>query len=73
MAHPVHEDGVSKLRRYRRRQRLQGMKQIRLWVTDPTASGFVVEAERQARLLRGAPEEAEALDFIEAIFDSRES
>ena len=33
------------------------------------ASGFRDEAERQANLLRGAPEEREALDFIEAAAD----
>lgn len=32
----------------------------------PRAPGFQAEAHRQALLLRGAPEEAEALDFIEA-------
>jgi hypothetical protein len=29
--------------------------------------GFAAEAERQAKLLRGAPEELEAADFIDAI------
>jgi hypothetical protein len=31
------------------------------------APGFAEEAERQAKLLRGAPEELEAADFIDAI------
>lgn len=42
------------------------MKLLRLWVPDPHAPGFQQEARRQAQLLRGAPEEQEALDFIAA-------
>ena len=42
------------------------MKLLRIWVPDSRAPGFGEEAERQARLLRGAPEESDALDFIEA-------
>jgi hypothetical protein len=45
---------------------MRGMKLIRLWVPDPRAPGFAEEASRQAALLRGAPEEGEALAFIEA-------
>jgi len=45
------------------------MKLVRLWVPDPTAPGFSEEAARQARLLWSAPEEKEALDFIEAVAD----
>lgn len=48
------------------------MKLLRVWVPDPHAPGFREEAERQASLLRGAPEEHEALDFIEAAADSGE-
>jgi hypothetical protein len=39
---------------------------LRVWVADPHAPGFREEAERQARVLRGADEEADALNFIEA-------
>jgi mRNA interferase MazF len=42
------------------------MRLLRVWVPDPHAPGFLEEAHRQARLLRNAPEEREALDFIEA-------
>ncbi len=45
------------------------MKLLRVWVPDPRAPGFREEAHRQALLLRGAPEEHEALDFIEAAAD----
>lgn len=55
-----------KFARYRATQRAKGMKLLRIWVPDPNAPGFKEEAERQAALLRGAPEEAETLAFIEA-------
>jgi len=57
---------TDKFGRYRARQRARGMKLLRVWVPDPRAPGFREEARRQAALLRGSPDEAEALDFIEA-------
>ncbi|MFL5115709.1 MAG: antitoxin MazE family protein [Microvirga sp.] len=56
----------SKSARYRQNKRRQGMKLLRIWVPDPNAPGFAEEVARQAALLRGAPEQEEALDFIEA-------
>jgi len=60
------KDGHDKFSRYRAAKQRQGLKMIRLWVPDPAAPGFKDEAERQARILRGAAEEREVLDFIEA-------
>jgi len=57
---------TDKFGRYRASQRARGMKLLRVWVPDPRAPGFREEARRQAALLRGSPDEAEALDFIEA-------
>jgi hypothetical protein len=45
------------------------MKLLRIWVSDPSAPGFQAEADRQAQLLACAPEEQEALAFIEAAAD----
>jgi len=45
------------------------MKLLRVWVPDPSRPEFAVEARRQGVLLRGRPEEAEALEFIEAAFE----
>jgi Protein of unknown function (DUF3018) len=59
------KDGHDKFSRYRASKRSQGLKLVRLWVPDPDAPGFRAEAERQAALLRGAPEEQEAMAFIE--------
>ena len=60
------DDGLTKFQRYRRQQQQRGMKQLRIWVPDPHLPGFAEEAKRQGTLLRGRPEEAEALDFIAA-------
>lgn len=63
------DDGLSKFQRYRQQQRRRGMKLLRLWTPDPGQPGFLLEARRQGRLLSGAPEEREALDFIAEAFD----
>jgi hypothetical protein len=66
MPRPAVNDGRTKFQRYRDSRKKNGMKLVRIWVPDPKAPGFAEEAERQAKLLRGAPEELEAADFIEA-------
>lgn len=66
-------EGPSKPRRRRASQRERGMKLIQMWVPDPHAPGFRDEARRQSMLLRGAPEEEEALRFIEAAADWTEA
>jgi Protein of unknown function (DUF3018) len=67
-AKPAPKDGLTKFQRYRRTQADKGMKLLRVWVPDPTRPEFAKEAARQGRLLRGRPEQAEALAFIEAAF-----
>jgi len=62
-------DGMDKFQRYRVRQSHRGMKLLRVWVPDPHRPEFAAEAERQGLLLRGRPEEKEAMDFIEASFE----
>ncbi len=42
----------------------------RLDLPDTGTPEFRAEARRQAALLRGSPEEADALDFIEAVMDT---
>ena len=49
--------------------RVSGMKLLRIWVPDPLAPRFREEAQRQAMILRGAPEEGDALDLTEATAD----
>ena len=45
------------------------MKLLRVWAPDPRLAEFASEARRQGELLSGAPEEAEALFFIESAFE----
>lgn len=59
------DDGLDKFKRYRQSKRHKGMKLLRVWVPDPHRPEFAREAARQAALLRGRPEEQEALSFIE--------
>lgn len=66
MPRAARADGLDKFQRYRASRRASGMKLLRVWVPDPHAPGFRDEARRQALVLRGAPEEMDALDFIEA-------
>ena len=72
MPRPPRKGGLDKFRRYRTSQKQRDMKLVRLWVPDPKASGFRQQARRQAMLLRGAPEEQEAVAFIEAAADRPE-
>lgn len=69
MPRPAHGDGQTKFQRYRNTKRSRGLKLLRIWVPDPHAAGFKEEARRQAALLRGSPDEADALAFIEAAAD----
>jgi hypothetical protein len=41
------------------------MKELRLWVPDPSIPGFREEALRQSRLASEAIEEPKTLEFIE--------
>jgi Protein of unknown function (DUF3018) len=61
-------DGLTKFQRFRRKQARKGMKLLRIWVPDPSSPEFAAEAERQAKLLCGRPEEEDAIRFAEAVF-----
>jgi hypothetical protein len=64
----VKADGLTKFQRFRRKQARKGMKLLRIWVPDSSSPEFAAEAERQAKLLRGRPEEEDAIRFAEAVF-----
>ena len=51
----------------RRWREMKARLKARLDLPDTSSPEFQAEARRQAALLRGTPEEAEALDFIEAM------
>jgi hypothetical protein len=46
---------------------LQALRERLAYTRTPE---FQAEARRQAALLRGSPEEAEVMDFIEAVMDT---
>lgn len=60
------DDELTKFQRYRQQQQRRGMKQLRIWVPDPSRPEFAAEAKRQGLSLRDRAEEAEALGFIAA-------
>ena len=64
---PPEKTAQSKFARYRAKKRAQGLRLKRMWVLDTSAPGFQEEVDRQLAILRDAPEEKEALDWIEAI------
>jgi hypothetical protein len=73
MSHLNRNGALDKFRRFRAAQRQRGMRLLRIWVLDTRTPGFRQEARRQAALLRDAPEEREALGFIEEAADLGEA
>ena len=59
----------SKFSRYRAARKAEGLKLLRMWTPDPKSPGFRADINRQIATLYGAPEEREALNFIEAAGD----
>jgi hypothetical protein len=55
-----------KSQRFRARRKAEGMKLARIWIPDPRSPEIAARALREAESLRGAADEQEALDFIEA-------
>lgn len=56
-----------KYKAYRARKRAAGLREVRMWVPDVHAPGFWSRSVRAAATLRDAPEEEEAMRFIEAL------
>jgi hypothetical protein len=59
----------NKMRAYRDRLRLQGLRPVQHWVPDTRNPGFRAKVRRQWRLIGKSSGEAEALDFVEAVAD----
>lgn len=66
MTHVSAKDGRSKFTRFRANRKAAGMKLARICVPDPRSPDFQIRAQHEAELLRGASDEQEAMDFIEA-------
>jgi Protein of unknown function (DUF3018) len=58
---------ISEEKNRRQWRDMKGRLKARLNLPDTSTPEFLAEARRQAALVRGTPEEAEALDFIEAM------
>jgi hypothetical protein len=67
MSTPRRKSDPERHRRYRAAKRAQGLREIRLWVTDHRRPGFAEEAARQAALLRDAPDEQHIMAEIESL------
>lgn len=57
-------------RRRRAALRAAGLRPVQIWVPDTRAPGFSEACRRQSLLLRGDPQEAGVLDWIEAVSDT---
>lgn len=66
MPRTARDDTRDKFQRYRAKRKAEGMKLLRIWVPDPRSPEVAALALREAESLRGAQDEQEALDFIEA-------
>ena len=60
------EDTPTKFQRHRAKRKAEGMRLVRIWMPDPNAPDVAARAQREAEALRGAADEQEVLDFIEA-------
>ena len=60
-------DRQDKFRRYRDRKRAMGLREYRLWGSDLQNPDVLRQLQREGEILRHAPEELEAADFIEAV------
>jgi len=58
-----------KMRRYRRKMRVAGLRRVQVWVPDVKMPGFVEEARAQSLRVSARKSEREALDFIESVVD----
>ena len=67
------DDGPARLQRDRPSRARPGMTLLRVWVPDPEAPAFQAAVARQSAVLRGAPEEREALDFVGDAMDWRDA
>ena len=66
MPRAARSEAQEKFRRYRARRKAGGMKLARIWIPDPRSPEVAARALREAESLRGAADEQEILDFIEA-------
>jgi transposase-like protein len=59
----------NKFKRYRRRLKERGLRQVQLWVPDTARAGFGRKLARQLREAESGQDDADSLDFIEGVAD----
>jgi hypothetical protein len=56
----------SKFAAYRARKKAAGLREVRRWVWDVNSPAFIEQLRCEAEILKDAPEQRDATDFIEA-------
>ena len=62
-------DISERVQRHRNGLRQAGLRPVQIWVPDTRRPGFKQECLRQSLALRGDPQEAEMLHFLQAAAD----
>jgi hypothetical protein len=64
------EASGERVHRHREKLRAAGLRPVQIWVPDTRRRGFAEECRRQSRLLRDDRQEAETLNWLEAVADT---
>ena len=70
MASSPSRSSASRVQRRRDKLRAAGLRPVQIWVPDVRRPGFAEECRRQSLQLRGDPQEAEILAWLEAAADT---
>jgi hypothetical protein len=60
-----------RVQKHRDGLRAAGMRPVQIWVPDTRSPNFADECRRQSLLVQGDPQEAEALDWLQAGADTQ--
>jgi len=70
MALSAPRSSASRVQRRRDKLRAGGLRPVQIWVPDARRPGFAEECRRQSRLLRGDPQEAEIMAWLDEVTDT---
>ena len=59
-----------RVQKHRDGLRLAGLRPVQIWVPDTRRESFALECQRQSRLLKDDPQEAQTLDWLRAAADT---
>ena len=60
-----------RVQKHRDGLRAAGMRPVQIWVPDTRRESFALECQRQSRLLKDDPQEAQTLDWLGAAADTQ--